>query len=66
MSRKPSYAEITMKSGAVVTFECTELAWKRSSIGHSLKWVTPDGAVRRAVEINLDEVAAVVFVDGSR
>lgn len=66
MARSKSYAEITMKSGAVITFDCVSLSWKRrSSIGETLTWELPDGASRRLVRIDLDEIAAAVFVDGT-
>ena len=66
MSKGKSYAEITLKSGAVITFECTKLAWKRDPISTSLEWTLPEGATRRPVHIDINEIAAAVFVDGSR
>lgn len=65
MAWNESHAEITMKSGAVVTFPCTSLSWKRDALGSTLSWELPEGAQRRPVRINLDEVAAVIFVDGT-
>lgn len=64
-----SHAEITMKSGAVVTFDCTSLTWTRrtnllgETTEQSLQWELPEGASKRPVHFDLDEIAAVVFVD---
>lgn len=59
-----SYAEVTMKSGAVVTFDVTQLAWESDILGtkRSLKWTCPDDPKRRPLHLNLDEVAAVIWV----
>ena len=66
IGKRRSYAEVTMKSGAVVTFECSMVTWERSRIGVALKWETPGPAKHRAVMVDPDEVAAVVFVDGTK
>lgn len=71
MTHSSSYAEITMKSGAVVTFDCVSIEWTKKTNGlgetteQSLSWELPAGAVRRPVRFDLREVAAVVFVDGT-
>lgn len=71
MGKQASQAEVTLKSGAVVTFECTSISWsqKRNLLGEiteqSLKWEQPEGAKRRPIRFELDEIAAVVFVDAS-
>jgi hypothetical protein len=57
-----SHAEITMKSGAVVTFDCVKLRWQKGAI-KGLSWVDGDNAKRSALHVNIDEIAAVVFVD---
>ncbi len=63
-----SHLELTMKSGAVVTFDCTETE-KGVSRGTgdlvSLSWTLPEGATRRPLYIRLDEVAVAMFVDDS-
>ena len=64
MSRK-SYAEITMKSGAVVTFPCTSVSWRSDGLGQTLKWEQSKADARRPVFFDVDEIAAVVFVDGA-
>jgi hypothetical protein len=56
-----------MKSGAVVTFECTKVSVTTNALGErtGIKWTTPDGGTRRLLHIAIDEVAAIVFVDAS-
>jgi hypothetical protein len=66
VSARKSYAEITLKSGAVVTFECTSVTCKRTGISTSLSWDVPSGAIRRPVYIDVDEIVAVVFVGGPK
>jgi hypothetical protein len=67
VSESKSYAEITLKSGAVVTFDCIKITWKRNQLGiGTLEWETPAGATRRPVHFDLDEIAAIVFVDDSQ
>ena len=66
-----SRAEITMKSGAVVTFDCSSLTFtrRRNGLGEitemSLQWELPEGAKRRPVHFELEEIAAAIFVDTS-
>lgn len=67
-----SYAEITMKSGAVVTVDVSSIQWERTRnllgevTGEAIKWTIKETAVRRPVHLDPDEIAAVVFVDPAR
>lgn len=55
-------AVMTMKSGATVTFHASEVTWSRNPLGgSSLVWETPEGATRRLLHVDLEEVAAIVF-----
>jgi hypothetical protein len=64
-----SYAEVTLKSGAKIEFDCTEVTWtsKINLLGEvvskHLEWVTPEGAIRRIMHIEIGEIAAVIFID---
>lgn len=60
-----SYAEITLKSGARIEFDCISLKWERSPIRTGMSWELPEGASRRPVFFDVDEIAAAVFVDTS-
>lgn len=64
------HVEITLRSGAMVTFEADDFEWtqQRARItgevtGRSLKWTTPEGAQRRGIYVDVEEIAAVVFVE---
>lgn len=54
--------ELTFKSGATIFVEVEKWEFKRSAVGKTLSWETPDGAKRRLISADLDEVVAVVEV----
>lgn len=56
-----SRAEITMKSGAAITFECTKLVTRRNTVSGGLVEIEWDGAVGAPMYLDLSEVAAVAF-----
>lgn len=58
-----SYAQITMKSGAVVEFETSYIKTEKNNEGRfvGLEWDKPGG--RELVAMSLGEIAAVVFID---
>lgn len=59
-----SRCEITLRSGATVVFDATEVTWARTpGLGHSLKWTTPDVATRALMHVDIGEIAAVLFLE---
>lgn len=57
--------EIYLKSGAVLTVDCTEITSRRSTMTDELvglEWTTPDNAKRKLHRIQLSEIAAIVQV----
>lgn len=60
-------AQITLKSGAQITFDTDNLTTGRDRVhGNlcSLKWETPDNWTEKLFMIELDEIAAIVLLDG--
>ena len=54
--------EITFKSGAQITVQSKTWSTKVNLHGEltSLEWETPDGAKRKLVRVNLDNIDAIV------
>lgn len=55
--------EITMKSGTTISVDIETWTVKRNPLSGeftSLEWVTPEGAKRRLVSINLSDIDLIV------
>lgn len=60
-----SSVEITLKSGNVIIADASEFSVQRNALLGivGVKWKTPEEAERALMHIDVDQIAAVVFVD---
>jgi hypothetical protein len=60
-----SYVEIPLKNRNVVTADVSGFTIQKNALGSfaGIKWTTPENAKRRLLHLDVDEIAAIVFVD---
>lgn len=56
-----SHAEVTLKSGTTVVFDCSFIEFQMKPVPR-LRWEVPMDAARFPIFVETDEIAAVVFV----
>lgn len=62
-------AQVTLRSGAQIEFDVTDLTTRRSPVTGGLiglDWTSPDGWMRKLHTIAVEEIAAIVMIqDGA-